>query len=59
MPRFQGSLAMPLQSREWCSENRHGIFGPNIQALRKAFTDAGQEVPDHMRLRLHTGKAEL
>jgi limonene 1,2-monooxygenase len=28
-------------------------------AFRKAFTDAGQEVPDHIRLRVHTGKAEV
>ena len=57
MPRFQGSVETTLSSREWCSENRHGIFGPSIGALRKAFTDAGQEVPDHARLRLHTGKS--
>ena len=38
-------------------EPQHGIFGPHIDALRKAFTDAGQEVPDHMRLKLHTGKS--
>ena len=59
MPRFQGSLRMPQQSRDWCSENRHGIFGPSIGAIRKAFTDAGQEVPDHMRLKLHTGKVDV
>ena len=47
------------QSREWCSENRSGIFGPSDGALRKAFTDAGQEVPDHMRMKLHTGKVDL
>ena len=57
MPRFQGSVETTIGSREWCSENRTGIFGPHIGALRKAFTDAGQEVPDHMRLKLHTGKA--
>jgi limonene 1,2-monooxygenase len=57
MPRFQGSVETTLASREWCSENRNGIFGPSINALRKAFTDAGQEVPDHVRLRLHTGKS--
>jgi len=56
MPRFQHSLTMPAQSREWCSENRHGIFGPSISALRKAFVDAGQEVPEHMRLKLFTEK---
>jgi limonene 1,2-monooxygenase len=59
MPRFQGSLRMPQQSRDWCSENRSGIFGPSMGALRKAFTDAGMEVPDHMRLKLHTGKVEV
>ena len=57
MPRFQGLVETTLASREWCSENRTGIFGPSINALRKAFTDAGQEVPEHMRMRLHTGKA--
>jgi limonene 1,2-monooxygenase len=57
MPRFQDSVETTLASREWCSENRHGIFGPHIGALRKAFTDAGQEVPDHARLKLHTGKS--
>ncbi|MBX9698593.1 MAG: LLM class flavin-dependent oxidoreductase [Acetobacteraceae bacterium] len=59
MPRFQGSLTMPAQSREWCSDNREGIFGPHIPALRKAFIDAGQEVPDHMRMKLHTGKVDV
>ncbi|MBW8267999.1 LLM class flavin-dependent oxidoreductase [Caldovatus aquaticus] len=58
MPRFQGSTATTIASREWCSANREGIFGPSIPALRKAFEDAGQEVPEHIRLRLHTGKAE-
>ncbi|MBX6743346.1 MAG: LLM class flavin-dependent oxidoreductase [Acetobacteraceae bacterium] len=59
MPRFQHSVETTIASREWCSANRTGIFGPSMSALRKAFTDAGQEVPDHMRLRLHTGKVEL
>ena len=59
MPRFQGSLRMPAASREWCSENRHGIFGPSNGAIRKAVTDAGQEEPDHMRLKIHTGKVDL
>ena len=55
MPRFQGSLDAPVDSREWVSANRGGIFGPSMTALAKAFTDAGQEVPDIMRLKLHTG----
>ena len=59
MPRFQGSLETTIGSREWCSENRAGIFGPAMGALKKAFIDAGQEVPDMMRMRLHTGKTEV
>lgn len=59
MPRFQGSADSTWDSRNWCSDNRGGIFGPAMGALRKAFTDAGQEVPDTMRMRLHTGKTEV
>jgi len=59
MPRFQGSLNTLKDSREWLSENRSGILGPSMGALRKAFTDVGQEVPNHMRLNLHTGSAPL
>ncbi len=59
MPQFQGSTVTTSASREWCSENRHGIFGPSLGALRKAFTDAGHEVPEHMRLKLHTGKVDI
>jgi limonene 1,2-monooxygenase len=58
MPRFQGSLDTTIGSREWCSENRAGIFGPSMGAFRKAFVDAGQDVPDHIRARLYTGKTE-
>jgi limonene 1,2-monooxygenase len=52
MPRFQGSLRMPSESREWCVENRGGIFAPNIAALHKAFADAGHAVPETDRLKL-------
>ena len=58
MPRFQGSLEGPSNSREWASENRAGIFGPRIDALKKAFVDAGKEVPDMIIMRLHTGKVD-
>ncbi|GAC1341029.1 MAG: LLM class flavin-dependent oxidoreductase [Acetobacteraceae bacterium] len=46
MPRFQDSLEMPDASWAWCVENRKTIFGPNVEALRKAFTDAGRAVPE-------------
>jgi limonene 1,2-monooxygenase len=59
MPRFQGSTDSTWGSRDWCSENRGGIFGPAMNALKKAFVDAGQEVPDTMRMKLHTGKTEV
>lgn len=59
MPRFQGSLRMPAESRNWCVENREGIFAPNLEALKKAFTDAGQDVPDMERLRLRERERPL
>ena len=59
MPRFQGSLTMPRQSRDWVSANRETIFAPNMAALKQAFRDAGQEAPDFARLQLHTGKVDL
>ncbi len=59
MPRFQGSLAMPQQSRDWVSANRESIFAPNMAALKQAFRDAGQEAPEFSRLALHTGKVDL
>ena len=52
MPRFQGSLRMTTESRDWASQNREGIFAPNLQALKQAFVDAGQPVPEMERLKL-------
>ena len=51
MPRFQGSLDTVVASNEWAKANRKGIFGPNVAAVKKAFTDAGREVPDEFRAR--------
>ena len=45
MPRFQGSIDSIAASNEWARSNRKTIFGPNVEAIRKAFTDAGREVP--------------
>jgi limonene 1,2-monooxygenase len=45
MPPFQGSLATIVDSNEWCRENRRTIFGPNVEAIRRAYRDAGREVP--------------
>jgi limonene 1,2-monooxygenase len=51
MPRFQGSLDTVVASNDWARSNRKGIFGPNVAAVQKAFTDAGRAVPDEFRAR--------
>jgi hypothetical protein len=45
MPQFQGALDTIEGSNEWCRANRRTIFGPNVPAVRKAYEDAGREVP--------------
>ena len=49
MPRFQGSLATVEDSNAWARSNRKSIFGPNVEAVRRAFTDAGREIPAEYR----------
>jgi limonene 1,2-monooxygenase len=51
MPRFQGSLATVRESNEWARSNRKTIFSPNVEAVRRAFTDAGRAVPAEFRSR--------
>ncbi|MXP62095.1 LLM class flavin-dependent oxidoreductase [Roseomonas sp. M0104] len=46
MPRFQQSLDTVRSSHAWAVENRKTIFSPNVEALRKAFTDEGRAVPE-------------
>ena len=45
MPRFQGSLDPIRGSNDWARSNRKTIFGPNVEAIKRAYTDAGREVP--------------
>src|SRR6266403_2277612 len=45
MPRFQGTADGPRSSNEWARGNRKTIFSPNVEAIRRAYTDAGREVP--------------
>jgi limonene 1,2-monooxygenase len=45
MPRFQGALATIVDSNQWCQDNRRTIFGPNVEAIRRAYQDAGRAVP--------------
>lgn len=46
MPRFQQSLETVRGSYEWAVANRKTVFSPNVDALRKAFTDHGTAVPE-------------
>jgi limonene 1,2-monooxygenase len=49
MPRFQGSLATIEDSNTWARSNRKSIFGPNVEAVRRAYLDAGKEIPAEFR----------
>ena len=51
MPRFQRSLETVVGSREWVKANRKTVLGGNVEAVRRAFTDAGHEVPEAFRSR--------
>ena len=44
-PRFQGSLETMYASNEFTKENRKEVVGRNVEAVRRAFTDTGREVP--------------
>ncbi len=52
MPRFQGSLDTVVGSREWTKSHRRTIFGPNVAAIRKAYTDAGKPIPEEYSQRV-------
>lgn len=58
MPRFQGSLDTVVASRDWARANRKTVFGPNVEAVRRAYVDAGRDVPAEYRTRL-TGARDV
>ena len=51
MPRFQQSLDTVSESYDWVVSNRKTIFGPNVDALRRAFTDSGRDAPANLGAR--------
>ena len=51
MPSFQGSLDTVQASNEWARANRRTIVGPNVEAVRRAYLDAGREIPAEYRAR--------
>ena len=51
MPHFQGQLPRVLQSRDWFEGSFEHAFGRGGAATRRAFADAGQELPEELRSR--------
>ncbi len=51
MPPFQGSVDTIKGSNDWARGNRKTIFGPNVEAVRRAYLDAGREIPAEYRER--------
>jgi len=51
MPRFQQSTVTTIGSREWVKANRKTVLGGNVEAVRRAFTDAGRAVPEEFKSR--------
>ena len=51
MPRFQGSWDAPRESNDWARSNRKTIFSPNVEAIQRAYTERGREVPAEFRQR--------
>tara|TARA_Y100000588_G_C14071432_1_gene845954 strand:+ start:164 stop:1018 length:855 start_codon:yes stop_codon:yes gene_type:complete len=51
IPHFQGSLNTLYASNKFTRENRLEVVGRNVEAVRRAFTDTGREVPDAYRER--------
>lgn len=51
MPRFQGSLEAPERSNRFVRDNRQAVMGLNVAAVKKVYTDLGQEVPSGVRER--------
>ncbi len=45
MPHFQGSMETLYASNAFTRENRREVVGRNVEAVRRAFTDTGREVP--------------
>jgi limonene 1,2-monooxygenase len=51
MPHFQGALDPIVASNTWARENRKQVFGPTVEAVKRAFTDFGAAVPEEFRSR--------
>ena len=54
-PRFQGLLDPVRGSQDWVASHRDGIFGQRGDTTRKAFDDAGVELPEQIE-RMQRGR---
>ncbi len=50
-PHFQGQLTTISQNQQWVAAHRGEIFGPNVQAIGKAYADAGVPLPEELTAR--------
>ena len=55
-PEFQGSLTTLRASNEWARTNRKTIFSPSVEAVKRAFIDAGSAVPADLSNRALGGR---
>ena len=46
MQVFQGSLDQVVSSNVWARDNRKQVFGPTVEAVKRAFTDFGAAAPE-------------
>ncbi|MGH7043700.1 MAG: LLM class flavin-dependent oxidoreductase [Acetobacteraceae bacterium] len=51
MPQFQGTLDTIVGSNDWARTNRKQVFGGTVEAVKRAFTDFGRDVPEEFRAR--------
>jgi hypothetical protein len=58
MPRFQGQLERLDANLNWVKDHTRDIFRPARAAQRKAFEDAGMDVPDSLKQRVKADTGE-
>ena len=47
-----------FRAHEWARDNRKTIFSPNVEAIRRAFVDAGRAVPSEFKQRTSGARDE-
>ena len=50
-PRFQGGIDTIEESNAWVKANRTTVLAGNVEAVKRAFTDTGREVPEEFKAR--------